>query len=67
LSHQSCPYPATPPLCSPHGSVSSAIPACEERGSRQVRYVPVFTSRRRCPGMLVHLGTHSEALALYQV
>ena len=56
LSHQPCPCPATPPLCSPHGSVSSAIPACEERGSRQVRYVPVFTSRRRCPGTLVLLG-----------
>ena len=26
LSHQPCPCPATPPLCSPHGSVSSAIP-----------------------------------------
>ena len=42
LSHQPCPCPATPPLCSPHGSVSSAIPACEERGSRQARYVPVL-------------------------
>ena len=31
LSHQPCPCPATPPLCSPHGSVSSAIPACELR------------------------------------
>ena len=66
LSHQPCPCPATPPLCSPHGSVSSAFPACEWRDIRPTRYVPV-TSRRRCPGPLVHVGTHSEALALYQV